>query len=180
MKYYFPYLIFSIFIISNKFFLFNEEFLILLCFTSFCFVLYLKLSSLIQQRFDEKINLDKFLILESLLKIEKNLNQKYILNNKITKIKNLFIMLKNYYTIFSNKFVRNFFFYLNNNQKIFVVNKLSFLKLIESEYSKFVLILITKKINSLSKLIFFMNNNLLIKKFNIINKINKLLLLKKI
>lgn len=180
MKFYFSYLIFFIFIIANKFFLFNEEFLILICFVAFCFTMYNKLSFSLQARFDEKINSDKFLIIESLLKIEDNLKHKYFLNKKIKKFKNLFFLLKNYYKNLTNKFLIDFLSYMNNLEKTNINNKLFIIKLIEVEYSKFVFLLINKKINSLSKLIFFLNNTLLIKKFKIINKINKLSILKKI
>ena len=180
MKFYFPYIIFVIFIISNKLFLFNEEFLILICFIAFCFTIYYKLSTSIQLRFDDKINSDKSLIIESLFKIENNLSNKYFLNKKINKFKNLFILLKNYYKRLTTKFMLSFLTYADNLEKTNIINKLFILKLIEVEYSKFVFLLISKKISSLSKLISFFSNNLLINKFKIISKINKLILLKKI
>ena len=180
MKFYFSYLILLIFIISNKLFLFNEEFLILICFIAFCFVVYSKLTSTIQIRFDEKINTTESLIFESLLKIEKNLESKYYLNKKIIGFKKLFISLKNYYVNLTNKFLLNFVTYIENLEKSNVLNKLFILKFIELEYSKFIFLLITKKINSLSRLIFFLSNHLLIKRFKIFNKINLLILLKKI
>nr|YP_009944482.1 ATP synthase F0 subunit b [Osmundea sinicola]QFR99776.1 ATP synthase F0 subunit b [Osmundea sinicola] len=180
MKLYFPYLIFSILIISNKLFLFNEEFLILICFIAFSFFLYLKLNSLVNSRFSNKIMLSENLILDSLNKIEDNLIQQSDLNKKIKKFKSLFSILKNYYLNLVNKFVFNFTIYTDNLKKSNFVTKLYVFKLIELEYSKLIFILINKKLISLSKLIFFANNTLVIKRFKIINKINKLILLKKI
>nr|YP_010944682.1 ATP synthase F1 subunit 4 [Palisada intermedia]WMC20773.1 ATP synthase F1 subunit 4 [Palisada intermedia] len=180
MKFYFPYIILFIFIISNKLFLFNEEFLILICFIAFCFTIYNKLSLLVQSQFDNKINSDKSLIIKSLFKIENNLNNKHLLNNKINKLKNLFILLKKYYKNLTSKFLLNFLSYTDNLEKTNIINKLFILKLIEIEYSKFIFFLIKKKINSLSKIYIFLNNRLFIKKFKVIDKINKLILLKKI
>lgn len=180
MKSYFPYLILSIFFISNKLFLFNEEFLILICFVAFSFFLYFKLNLLVKSRFDNKLNLSENLISQSLIKIEKNLVYKHNLNKKIIKFKSLFSFLKNYYLDLINQFISSFSIYINNLEKFNILSKFSTLKLIELEYSKFIFFLVSKKINLLGKLIFFINNILLIKRFRIINKINKLILLKKI
>lgn len=180
MKFYFPYLIFIIFIISNKLFLFNEEFLILLCFTAFCFSIYIKLSSSIQNRFNDKIKLDKSLILESLITLEKNLIHKYSLNKKTLEYKSLFFLLKNHYKNLSNQFVKNLLNYLDNINKSNLVTKLIVFSRIESEYSRLIFLLINKKISSISSLLFFFTNVLPINRFKIFNKINKLILLKKI
>lgn len=180
MKLYFPYLIFSILIISNKLFLFNEEFLILICFIAFSFFLYLKLNSLVNLRFTNKIILSENLIRDSLDKIENNLIQQASLNKKIKKFKSLFSILKNYYLNLVHKFNLKFTIYTDNLKKSDFLTKLYMLKLIELEYSKLIFILINKKVITLSKLILFANNTLLLKKFKIITKVNKLILFKKI
>ena len=180
MKYYFSYLIVIIFIISNKLFLFNEEFLILICFIAFCVSIYSRLSPLIQLRFDEKIESDNYLIENSLNNIEKSLEQKMSLNLKIKQLKNLFILLRNHYKFFSKKFLLCFVEYLDSMGKNNIINKLSVFKRIQEDYYKFIFLLVTKKINSLNSLVGFFNNILPVGKFKIFNKINKLTLLKKI
>lgn len=180
MKSYFPYFILSIFIISNKLFLFNEEFLILICFFSFCSLIYFKLKSSIQVWFNSKIHSNEFLITSSMINTEEHLKTKYSLNNKLLRYKKLFILLKNYYYDFLNNFLSSYLLYLENNYKYNILSKLDLLKKIESEYSKLILLLITNKISSIATLTNFYSVTFPINRFKLIDKINKQTLFSKI
>lgn len=180
MKFLFSFLIFFITIISNRLFLLNEEFLILVSFISFVFFCYNKFSSNINFYFKEKsLHIEKTLI-NSLNSIINKLIQKKKLNNKTKKLKTTFFLLKNYYLMFSSKFFSNFLVYLKNKEKNSLLNNLEILKRLETDYTKFILLLVSEKLNLISNLLFFFNCKLQIKQFKLIGKINRLTLFKKI
>ena len=180
MKSYFSYFVLGIFIISNKLFLFNEEFLILICFSSFCSVIHFKLKSSIQFWFENKINSNESLLVSSINNTEGYLKGKHSLNSKLLDCKKLFTLLKTYYNKFLNNYLKTYSAYLGNTYKLKVLNKLELLKRVEGGYSKLVLLLITNKINSISILINFYRDVLPINRFRLIDRINKQNLFNKI
>nr|YP_010620079.1 ATP synthase F1 subunit 4 [Pterosiphonia complanata]WAX04092.1 ATP synthase F1 subunit 4 [Pterosiphonia complanata] len=180
MKFLLVFIILFVFIITNKFFLFNEEFLILLSFGSFCFVIYEKLGSVLNTRFEEKTLFIKNSLLTSIHLISIKLNESKRINKQFIKLKLHFSLLKKYYLKFSIDFLTNFAMYLNVKEKNYFLNKLNYLKQIEKEYSKLILLLLIKKIKIISVLIKFYGVDLKIQRFRTLNLINKLILLKKI
>nr|YP_011017756.1 ATP synthase F0 subunit b [Polysiphonia morrowii]WQF69602.1 ATP synthase F0 subunit b [Polysiphonia morrowii] len=180
MNFFFTFLVFFIAIISNKIFLFNEEFLILLSFGGFCFIIYEKFGSSISFRFEEKSKFIEMSIVDSLNSITKKLIQKKELNKKIINLKNTFRSLKNYYFSFSSFFLNKFLVYLNNKHKNNLITNLQILTRLEIDYTKFILLLVNKKLNSIGLLTLFFGSTLKVKKFKLINTINRLALIKKI
>lgn len=180
MNFFFAFLVLFIAIISNKFFLFNEEFLILLSFGGFCFVIYEKFSPAINSRFEEKSKSIEISLVDSLNSITEKLTQKKELNIKIISLKNTFKSLKNYYFTFSSSFLTQFLVYLNNKHKNNLITNLEILTRLEVDYTKFILLLINKKLNLIGLLTLFFSSILKVKKFKLINTINRLTLIKKI
>lgn len=180
MNFIFIYLIISIIIISNKFFLFNEEFLILISFVSFCFVIYAKLSPQISSRLNLKSSSIKKSFSISLNSISDILTQKKNLNLKFNNLKFIFISLKKYYLNFSIKFVNDFLLYLKSAEKNNLITKLNYFVNLEKDYLKFITLLLLKKLNQINILLNFFNFRIKIKRFQVINMISRLNLIKKI
>lgn len=180
MKFLLSFLVIFITIISNKLFLFNEEFLILISFIGFSFIIYEKLSPNINLRFEEKTSQIHVSLINSLDSIINKLIQKKTLNNKISNLRTIFVSLKNHYLFFSSEFFNHFLVYLNNKEKNNLATNLELLKRLEKDYAKFVLLLINKKLNSINTLLLFFSSKFQIKQFKLISKINRLALIKKI
>ena len=180
MKLIFTSTIFLIILISNNLFLFNEEFLILISFIGFCFIIHEKLSPLVHVSFQDKIFSLKTITLDSLNNVHSNLVKKKKMNKEIKNFKLLFSCLKNHYLALSKIFLNNLLNYLNNKEKSSILLKLTLLNRIEKDYTKIIFLLINKKIILIGFLLKFFNNNLKIKKFKTISLINKLVLIKKI
>nr|YP_010620263.1 ATP synthase F1 subunit 4 [Amplisiphonia pacifica]WAX04299.1 ATP synthase F1 subunit 4 [Amplisiphonia pacifica] len=167
-------------IITNKLFLFNEEFLILLSFISFCFIVYEQLGSLFNSYFETKVLTIKNSLLNSINLISNKLDEKQKFNKKIINFQKNIILIKQYYLKFSITFLTQFIIYLNTKEKINFLSKLSHLNQLEKKYFKLIILLLIKKINILNLLTKFYGNNLQIKRFKTLNLINKLTLIKKI
>nr|YP_010619987.1 ATP synthase F1 subunit 4 [Tayloriella tenebrosa]WAX04000.1 ATP synthase F1 subunit 4 [Tayloriella tenebrosa] len=180
MKFLFSFVILFVLVITNKLFLFNEEFLILLSFICFCFVVYSQLGFSVSLRFKTKTLAIQNSLLISINSISSKLNEKKILNQKIIDFKKNINLLKKYYLKFSIKFLKQFIVYLNTQEKINFLNKLFELNKLEKEYFKLIMLLLLKKINTINVLTKFCGTNLFIKRFQTLNLINKLSLLKKI
>nr|WAX04115.1 ATP synthase F1 subunit 4 [Polysiphonia sp.] len=180
MSLFFNFSIFFILLISNQFFLFNEEFLIFLSFFTFYIVVHSKLSQMIQKRFYEKAEMIQLNLINSIEFNHKNLLIHQNLNKKIIKLSIKLSGLKNYYL----KFSQNFFIVLLNfliikeNQNL--LNKFSNLSRFEHDCLKFVVIILIKKIQLLQLLTKFYSSTIIIKRFQTINLINKINLIKKI
>nr|YP_010620125.1 ATP synthase F1 subunit 4 [Melanothamnus gigas]WAX04161.1 ATP synthase F1 subunit 4 [Melanothamnus gigas] len=180
MKFVFSFIVFFVLIITNKFFLFNEEFLILLSFISFCFLVYEKLTSLIELRFFEKSKFIQLQFLTSLNSISEKLLEKQKITLQFIQLPFTFRALKKYYLILSFNFLNKILLYLNRKEKNnFLLNLIRFNHL-EKEFLKFITLLILKKSFIINSIIKFYGINLTIKRFQTINLINKLNLLKKI
>nr|QVQ56636.1 ATP synthase F0 subunit b [Erythrocystis saccata] len=177
---FFSFAIFVIIIISNKFFLFNEEFLILLSFLVFCFVTYTKLNTEVSLKFQNKtLDLEQsFLVSLNLLSAK--LLEKKILNNNFLTFKLLFTSLKNYYLNFISHFLINFLNYINYKQKTNFSTKLVVFSVLEKDYFQFIIFLLLKKLNQINLILAYFNSIIKIKKFQTIIKINRLNLIKKI
>nr|QUJ09427.1 ATP synthase F1 subunit 4 [Neorhodomela munita] len=173
-------IIFLIIVISNNLFLFNEEFLIFLSFSAFCFLVHERLNPTIQALFQDKILLVKTVTLDSLDSVYLNLLNKKKLNKDLKDFKLLFGYLRSYYLSLSRVFLNNLLSYLNNSEKSSILAKLFIFHRIEKEYIKLIFLLINRKISLISFLIKFFSKNLNIKKFKTISIINKLYLIKKI
>lgn len=180
MNLYFSYFIFLILIIANRLFLFNEEFLILVCFCAFCLSIYFKSGPSVELWFKNTTENNRRSILESINIVHKNLQHKRNVNIRVSKFKYLFIYLKNHYKTFVKSFIANLLTYLNNLEKKSISDKLIQFKRIEAEYVRFVFILINKKLLSIGILIHFFTNILVTKRFVSLNKVEKLVALKKI
>nr|YP_010620240.1 ATP synthase F1 subunit 4 [Deltalsia parasitica]WAX04276.1 ATP synthase F1 subunit 4 [Deltalsia parasitica] len=176
----FVFVILFVIIITNKLFLFNEEFLILLSFMSFCFVVYKQLGEKINLHFETKTLNIKHSLVISINLISEKLNEMKKLNEKILNLQKNFNSLKKYYLTFSRKFLTQFIIYLNNIEKLNFSNKLVCLTKIKEEYFKLIVLLLIKKMQIINLLIQFYGNNLKIKRFQTLNFINKLILIKKI
>ena len=94
MRFYFGSTILFVMIVANKLFLFNEEFLILISFLGFCFVIYENLSLVITLRFNEKTSLLKSSLLNSINGLYIQLSQKKNLNEKLFDL-NISLLLLN-------------------------------------------------------------------------------------
>ncbi len=180
MNFIFIFVILTILIISNKLFLFNEEFLILLSFCCFCFIIYTKLGDQLENRFKNKtLELEK-LFLSSLNIIVANLTKKKKLNAKLKYFKNIYLSLKKYYLEFSKQFLVELLIYKNNQEKSNFLFKLITFSTFEKDYLKFITLLLTKKLNQINKILNFFNLIVKIKKIQTIMKINRISLIKKI
>nr|YP_010620171.1 ATP synthase F1 subunit 4 [Gredgaria maugeana]WAX04207.1 ATP synthase F1 subunit 4 [Gredgaria maugeana] len=180
MKFLFSFIILFVVIITNKLFLFNEEFLILLSFFSFCFVLSEQLSPLINFRFEKKISLIKISLIDSLKLIHIQFSQKKKLNTNLKKLNTNLKKLKNHYENFTLDFLTQFICYLKINEKYNFLNKFLYLVQLENDYLKLIVSLLIKKINSTNNLIKFFGMKLKIKRFQTFYFINQIFLIKKI
>nr|YP_010620010.1 ATP synthase F1 subunit 4 [Symphyocladiella dendroidea]WAX04023.1 ATP synthase F1 subunit 4 [Symphyocladiella dendroidea] len=180
MRFLFVFIILFVFILTNKFFLLNEEFLILLNFIGFCFVVYEQLGMMLSLRFAKKSLVIKNSLLSSINSISYKLNSKKTLNNKIINFFEKLTFLKKYYIKFSFTFLTQFIIYLNINEKANFLSKLIYLKQLETMYFKLIIILLFKKIKIINLLTNFFGNKLQLKRFQTLNLINKLDLIKKI
>nr|YP_009325905.1 ATP synthase F0 subunit b [Vertebrata lanosa]APC24946.1 ATP synthase F0 subunit b [Vertebrata lanosa] len=174
------YLIILIMIISNNFFLFNEEFLILIAFTSFCFIIYNKLTPLISLRLENKSFFIEKSFVTSLNLIHNILIDKKKNNLKFNNLKFIFISLKKYYSNFSIKFINEFLKYLKFIEKNNLIIKLNYFTVLEKNYKKFITSLLIEKLNKINNSFNFFNSKIKIKKFQTINAVNRLNLIKKI
>nr|YP_010620056.1 ATP synthase F1 subunit 4 [Rhodomelopsis africana]WAX04069.1 ATP synthase F1 subunit 4 [Rhodomelopsis africana] len=180
MKFLFSFIILFVLIITNKFFLFNEEFLILISFISFCFVIYEQLGSMLNLRFEEKVLIIKNSLLTSINLISNKLAEQKQLNNKLVYLETNFNLLKKYYLQFSTSFMTQFVIYLSVKEKINFLNKLVYLNQLEKAYFKLIVLLLLKKISTINLLLNFYASDLQIKRFKTLNLINNLSLIKKI
>nr|YP_010620102.1 ATP synthase F1 subunit 4 [Periphykon beckeri]WAX04138.1 ATP synthase F1 subunit 4 [Periphykon beckeri] len=180
MRFWFNFLILFVVLITNKFFLFNEEFLILISFISFCFLITQKLGYSINLRFSEKLVLLQTSFSFSLETILVKLKQKKKLNLKYINFSKFIYLLKKHYLLYSTVFLQKLIYYLNNKEKFFLTIKLNAFKDLEKDYLKLIILLLLKKINTLNLLIHFYSKTVKIKKFETIKFITKLILLKKI
>nr|YP_010619964.1 ATP synthase F1 subunit 4 [Xiphosiphonia pinnulata]WAX03977.1 ATP synthase F1 subunit 4 [Xiphosiphonia pinnulata] len=180
MKFTFVFVILFVFVITNKLFLFNEEFLILLSFASFCFVISEQLGITLNSYFEKKSLVIKDSLLTSINLVFNKLNQKKEINKKIINFKKNINFLKKYYLKFSIKFLTQFIVYLNIKEKNNFLNKLVYLNQLEKEYFKLIILFLFKKIKMINLLLKFYGNTLQIKRFQTLNLINKLILIRKI
>lgn len=149
-----------VFLVYKKIFLLNEETLILLCFVVFVFLTtnYLKkmiYESLIDQSIKIKNNFKNsikqlFLLFSTFSRLKINLNQ----------LKQKFVVLNNYYnklTLLLVLTLPNF-----NKGKIVLIyqKRLEYLKKVEWQTSKFIALIIIKKLNQIIKLKQFYSNNI--------------------
>lgn len=180
MNFFFSFLILFVIIITNKLFLFNEEFLILLSFSGFCFVTYEKLAPDVNLYFSKKLVSIEDSLKSSLELVSLKLIQKKSLNSKLVGLQTTFTMLKRHYLNFSADFLYNYLFYLKNKEKSNLLTNLEAFSRIEKDYSKFIFLLVTKKINTISIMTMFYSSKLLIRQFKLINHISRLSSIKKI
>lgn len=180
MKFFFTFTIFIIIIISNKLFLFNEEFLIFICFVSFCFVIYTKLNFQIELRFRNKTLELETSFLDSLNSLSNKLTKKKSLNKSLINFKLLFKTLKNYYLNFASKFLIDFLIYNKYKKDTNLLTKLMLFSTLEKDYLKFIIFLLIKKLNQINLILNYFSLVIKVKKFQTIKKVNRLNLIKKI
>lgn len=174
------FFIFLVILISTDLLLFNEEFLILICFIIFCFLFYNNLNITIWKYFQtnffkiEKNIIDSYNKSISLLKKEKNWLKKK--KNIIT----YYLILKDYYLKLNNKMYNKIPNLQNTKTNIIIKNKLHFVNNLESQLQKLICLIILKKIVKIIQLVVFCKNTIKINYFDCINKILLLEYLKKI
>lgn len=180
MKFFFIILIFFVVIVSNKLFLFNEEFLICLSFVIFCFLVYENLKISIQQYFATKIHFLQQCVIISVDKIKMQLIQKNKLKKQfVVTTKNLFL-LKRHYLSFSKKFLNTFLKYLNIKEDVNLLKKLNEFSFLEINYPKLIILLFFKKVLEIVFITKFFKSQIQIKRFQTLTKINMIHLIKKI
>ena len=172
--------IFIIIIISNKLFLFNEEFLILICFICFCFITYTKLSFQIGLKFHNKTLEFETSFLNSLNSLSNKLEKKKSLNKSLMNFKLLFTSLKNYYLKFTYKFLTDLLTYNKYKKDDNFLVKLMVFSILEKDYLKFITFLLITKLNQINLILNYFSLVIKIKKFQTIRKVNRLILIKKI
>nr|YP_011017710.1 ATP synthase F0 subunit b [Griffithsia okiensis]WQF69533.1 ATP synthase F0 subunit b [Griffithsia okiensis] len=168
---FFLYFLIVTLIISQKIFLLNEEFLILLCFISFLFLVFDKLKTNLNDFFKLETNQIESNLKKSFNNFLKILEDKKNWNTKLLKIKIYFNFLKIYYLninlINSEKIIKLQNFKKKSNFKL----KLLFINNYEKQISKLLVILLLKKINKISHINYFFKNSFKLTKFNTFNKI---------
>lgn len=174
------YFIFAIILVSSDFLLFTEESLILLCFIVFCTLSYNNLNNSINNYFNN-INLKTIKKIDDFYNLIIDFFNKEISYKKKEKdVLNQFLKLKNYYLNLNNEFSNKILKY-QNNKKISVLNdKLIFTLNLEKQYQKLIINIMLLKIKKLITLNLFYKNNIKIKDFFCVSKINLLEYLKKI
>lgn len=174
------FFIIIILLISTKIILFNEEFLIFISFISFFIVIYENFKNQIKLTLDDKIHHQELVLLQTLNLFHNQLKNKINYNYKFQKLKNLFKSLKIYYLGLNNIFNEKRINYLKNQNYFDLINKLTHFFEFENSYSKIIFFLLIKKIKLFIKLKLFFKNNLNIKQFKTINKLNLQEFLKRI
>ncbi len=176
----FSFVIFFVILITNKFFLFNEEFLILLSFLGFCFVIYENLNVSFKNYFIDKTNIIKNSFFISIRNIRLQLIKKRNLNNKMIILNNNFNILKNHYLVFAINFLNNFLIFLKVKENNNLLIKIKEINFIENSYSKFITLLLFKKVLEITTLIKFYETFLKLNRFQTFRLINIISLIKKI
>nr|YP_009295173.1 ATP synthase B chain precursor [Dasya binghamiae]AOH77185.1 ATP synthase B chain precursor [Dasya binghamiae] len=165
------FIIISIILISQDFLLFNEEFLILLCFIGFCWVFLDNVGSSVDSSFKEKSDKIQTDILVSYDNILQVFKKKINLNSKKIKLYTFFLKIKNYYLNFNLFIIKNLNNFQTTKKQIIFKNKLLFVYNLEQQFFKLITLLILTKIKKLVFLNIFYKSNIKISNFICTNKI---------
>jgi len=159
------FILILIVLISQDFVLFNEEFLILICFIGFSFIFAKNMGESISNYFTSQT-----------LKIENNICNSYNqvlsiwkarlqFNYDIIKVLNYFLYLRKYYLNFNLKIANKLQFLQLKKKQVSFKTKLQFSVTLETQFFKLVILLLISKINKLIILNTFYSNLLIINSF---------------
>lgn len=176
----FLYFIFIVVLISSNILLFNEEFLILLCFIAFSVLCYNNLEIIFQSYFEEfnkRLNKQFFQFYNGISSILKS--EIYYQKQKIN-IVSKFFKLKNYYSRLNQKLLIKVLNYQKKIKNQFLNQKIVFISNLEQQFQKLIISLILIKIKKLITLTFFYQKTIKITNLRCIDKLILLEYLKKI
>lgn len=166
-----PYLIILVFLIKSKLILFNEEFLIFLCFVGFCFITSERLKDLVKNNLEEKLSREKLDYLNLINLTHNYLKKKIDFDQKFVELKNLSIFFKNYYVNLTNIFLNKILSYEKIKKKLFLINKFESFLEFEAVCGKLVFSIIIQKIRIIVKLRLLLGKRFTINQFKVINKV---------
>nr|WOL37365.1 ATP synthase F0 subunit b [Polyopes affinis] len=136
----------SLFLISQNILLLNEETLILICFVTFCWLSFSRLSELVNTSFVDRSKKIEQSFVDSLSQVEETLNINSDLQQKFKKLVFDFKILKDHFIVLnkvvSNKLVN----YLVQNSQTTYLSKLVFTQRLEQQTTKLLALLLSKKL----------------------------------
>lgn len=163
--------LFSIIMISQKFILFNEEFLILLCFIGFICI-FLENYSFYVSNYFKSINYKiENLIIDSYNQLLIIWDSQIQFNKNIFNVVTYFVYLKNYYFLFNSNIATKLKPLQDLKKHIIFKKKLQFSKGLEVQFLKLIILLLIVKIQKILLLNRFYSCVLDINSFKCINKI---------
>ena len=163
--------LFIIILISQDLILFNEEFLILICFIGFCWVFMENISTSISDYFKLKSSNLKSSILDSYNQVLLIYKTQLNLNAKILHLQIYFSNLKNYYINFNFEIAKKLNLVQHEKKKFLFKTKLHFTASLENQFWKLIVLLLIQKVRKVVILRKFFCNFLNIKSFRSIKKI---------
>lgn len=165
------YIIVLVILTSKNILLFNEEFLIFLCFCSFCLLGFNNLKSTIYNNIRNQVYLLESKLFMSYDDVLSVLREYITANKKRMYIYMHFNKLKKYYINFNSKSILDLKRFQVNKKKVIYANKLLYVYNLEQQYNKFITLLILTKINKVITTYIFISTELSIKRFLCVNKI---------
>lgn len=174
------YFIFFVILISNDILLFNEEFLILLCFIIFCILIYNNLKKNIYDYFEASNNHIKKKYWKFYDKILTSFQNEIFYKKKIFNFSNNISNLKRYYLNLNIKFLNNILDYQIKEKQIIFKHKLNFALSLEQQFQKLIISIVLIKIKKLLILTLFLKKTITINNLKCINRIILLEYIKKI
>jgi len=167
----FPLSLLVILAISQNIFILNEEFLILICFILFCLLSYEKLGLFFFNFLNNNSKKLQELLLLSFYQYSSNTKELLNWNKKTNNTLIYFKFLKFYYKNLNQKILFKLINFQNNKKSTIFVKKLQFIKNLESQFLKLILLIILEKTNQIVLLHNFYYKKCKIKKFDSINTI---------
>lgn len=174
------YFIFFVILITKDVLLFNEEFLILFCFTTFCILIYNNLREDANSYFLTLNSNTSSKFLKFYEKIIVLIQNEIFYKNKKFNVSNNVLNLKRYYSNFNNKLLNSILNHQIKEKQIKFEHKLNFISSLEKQFQKLIILIVLIKIKKLIVLSIFLQKKIKINSFNCTNKINLLEYIKKI
>lgn len=163
--------LFSLFLISQKIYLLNEESLILLCFIVFCWAIFHNIKGSVISDFSERSFKIKDSVIESLNQVINTSNESISLQQKsgsvILDLKNLKLHFVELNSVISD----NLHQYSVQQTKTAYSKKLIFVQRLEQQSNKLLTLLLLKKLNKIVLLRNFYTQKLFISNFLCLNKV---------
>nr|YP_010027341.1 ATP synthase F0 subunit b [Sarcopeltis skottsbergii]QOS04462.1 ATP synthase F0 subunit b [Sarcopeltis skottsbergii] len=162
----------SFILIYQNIIILNEETLILICFVTFCFIIFNKLSKTLYTNFTTRSLKTKSSLVTSLNQLTTTLIHIIKLQIEFKNLTNQFKNLKIYFLKLGISVSNNLPIYCINKSKIIYPKKIRFIQNLEQQIAKLLALLLIQKLTKLVKIQQFCKQNLKINWFLCFHKIS--------